>query len=79
MAMLFETQERLYENMWQSNTAKKAHPATLKPRSAFVKVHFCISEHTNPSACSNILSLSFSHAAHDNSLPAALFDLQCFP
>lgn len=29
-----------------------------KPGSAFAKVHFCISEHTNPSACSNSLQLS---------------------
>lgn len=34
----------------------------LKPGSAFVKVHFCISEHTNPSACSNSLQLSLSQA-----------------
>lgn len=30
----------------------------FKPGSAFAKVHFCISEHTNPSACSNSLQLS---------------------
>lgn len=30
----------------------------LKPGSAFAKVHFCLSEHTNPGACSNSLQLS---------------------
>lgn len=30
----------------------------FKPGSAFAMVHFCISEHTNPSACSNSLQSS---------------------
>lgn len=39
-------------------SCKESSPCVLKPGSAFVKVHFCISEHTNPSACSNSLQLS---------------------
>lgn len=41
---------------WKS--CKESSPCVLKPGSAFAKVHFCISEHTNPSACSNSLQPS---------------------
>lgn len=44
------------QQAWKS--CKESSSCVLKPGSAFAKVHFCISEHTNPSACSNSLQLS---------------------
>lgn len=44
------------QQAWKS--CKESSSCCLKPGSAFAKVHFCISEHTNPSACSNSLQLS---------------------
>lgn len=67
---------RVKRQAWKS--CKESSSCVLKPGSAFAKVHFCISEHTNPSACSNSLQLSHRQL-HDNSPAAALFDLQCFP
>lgn len=40
---------------------RKVHPVLLiLGQSAFTEVHFCISEHTNPTDCSNTLSLPLS-------------------
>lgn len=47
---------RVKRQAWKS--CKESSSCVLKPGSAFAKVHFCISEHTNPSACSNSLQLS---------------------
>lgn len=47
---------RVKRQGWKS--CKESSPCAFKPGSAFAKVHFCISEHTNPSACSNSLQLS---------------------
>lgn len=42
-------------NSRPGKVANKVHPAF---KTWVAKVHFCISEHTNPSACSNSLQLS---------------------
>lgn len=39
-------------------SCKESSSCVLKPGSALAKVYFCISEHTNPSACLNSLQLS---------------------
>lgn len=41
-----------------AKSCKESSPCVSKPGSAFAKVHFCISEHTSPGACSNSLQLS---------------------
>ena len=67
------TSSHLKRQAWKSRIESSARISNAG--SAFAKVYFCISEHTNAGACSN----SLSWAAHDNSPAAALFDLQCFP